>query len=269
MNICFYTVDQPSATSMLNMHHVITQRPEHNYSFLKVRTPMQPKPGLKDSLRKFYGEWRFNDGRFDFGRDLIALDKRLKKEIQQVDHEKFKTGYANAVNDVPSELFLAEVKPDIIIQAGAGILKQNIFSIATKATINLHHGIAPQIRGIESTFWCMYYGMREKIGVTCHFIDATLDTGVIIAQQALNSSAVPFVDVQFENIMLGREVLLKSIDILDKGGYRVVSKGEVASYYFGLPGSAPYSELKKNNFAPVKDIQGKTFKMKEKKYIEF
>jgi Formyl transferase len=268
MNICFYTVDEPSAASMLNMHHVISQRPGHNYSFLKVKTQQQPKPGLKQLLKKIYGEWRFDDGRFDFGRDLIALDKRLKKEVQQIDHKQFKTGYAGSVNDALSEQFLKEVKPDIIIQAGAGILKQNIFSIATKATINLHHGIAPEIRGIESTFWCMYYGIRDKIGVTCHFIDATLDTGVIVEQQALNSSSVPFIDVQFENILLGREVLVTGVDILDKGGYHVVSKGAVPSYYFGLPGSAPYSELKKNNFSGVKDIRDKTFKMKEKKCIE-
>ena len=268
MNICFYTVDEPSASSLLNMNHVITLRPGHNYSFLKVKTQQQTKPGLKDRLKKIYGEWRFDDGRFDFGRDLIALDKRLKKEVQQIDHKQFKTGYAGSVNDAQSEQFLTELKPDVIIQAGAGILKQNIFGIATKATINLHLGIAPEIRGIESTFWCMYYGIREQIGVTCHFIDATLDTGAIVAQQALNSSSVPFIDVQFENIMLGREVLVKGVDTLDKGGYHIVSKGEVASYYFGLPGSAPYSELKKNNFAAVKDISGKSFKLKEKKCIE-
>lgn len=269
MNICFYTSEQPSVTNLLNMHYLIAQRPGHNYTFLKIRHRQQPKPGLTDRLKKVYGEWRFDDGRFDFGRDLIALDKRLKKEIPALGHNEFRTGYASAVNDEMSEQFLKETKPDIIIQAGAGILKENIFSLAAKATINLHHGIAPEVRGIESTFWCMYYGIKDKIGVTCHFIDATLDTGAIIKQQALNSRSTTFTDIQYENIMLGREILMQGVDILDASEYNTRSLGEVQSYYFGLPGSAPYVELKKNNFSAVKNISEKAFKMKEKKILHF
>lgn len=267
MNICFYTAEHPSAASLLNMHYLIAQRPGHNYTFLEIKSQAQPKPSLTDRLKKMYGEWRFDDGRFDFGRDLTTLDKKLMKEIPGIDHKQFRTGYADAVNDEKSVQYLSEVKPDVIIQAGAGILKQNIFSLASKGTINLHHGLAPEIRGIESTFWCMYYGLRDKIGVTCHFIDATLDTGVIIKQQALNSTAQSFIDTQFANIMLGREVLVQGVDILDKGGYSIRSYGEVPSYYFGLPGSAPYVELKQRNFAGVKDISEKSFKMKEKRFL--
>jgi len=269
MNICFYTADEPSVASLLNMSYLIQNRPGHNYTFLKIKSQPKAKPGLVDRLKKVYGEWRFDDGRFDFGRDLIALDKRLKKEIPLIDNKDFKTGYASAVNDELSEQFLKEIQPDIIIQAGAGILEQNIFNLAAKATINLHHGISPEIRGIESTFWCMYYGIKDKIGVTCHFIDATLDTGAIIKQQALNSKSTTFIDIQYENIMLGREILAQGVDMLDAGGYNTSSLGEVPSYYFGLPGSAPYIELKKNNFAVVKDISEKAFKMKEKRVLAF
>lgn len=265
MNICFYTNEQPSATNLLNMCYLIQQRPEHNYTLLKIRSKPQPQPTLIERLKKIYGEWRFNDGRFDFGRDLIAIDKRLKKETPRIDHAQFRTGYADAVNDVASEQFLKEIKPDLIIQAGAGILKENIFSIAP--TINLHHGIAPEIRGIESTFWCLYYGIKDKIGVTCHFIDATLDTGVIVKQQALNSSSNTFADIQYENLLLGRQILVQAVDIIDKGNYNIHAAGEVVSYYFGLPGSAPYVELKKQNFQAVKNINDKPFKMKEKKIL--
>ncbi len=267
MNICFYTTDHPSVSGLLNMHYLMQQRPAHNYSFLKIKSTPQPQPTITEKLKKLYAQLRFNDGRFDFGNDLIAIDKRLSKEIPRIDHTRFRTAYATAVNDEASVRFLTETKPDIIIQAGAGILKDNIFSLAAKATINLHHGMAPEIRGIESTFWCMYYGIKEKIGVTCHFIDATLDTGVIIKQQALNSLSRTFADIQFENIMLGREVLVQGVDILDKGGFTVRSLGEVPSYYFGLPGSAPYVALKKGNFEGVKDISEKAFKMKEKKVV--
>lgn len=266
MNICFYTSEQPTVASLLNMHYLISQRPDNNYTFLKIKSRPKPSPGLVDRLKKIYGEWRFDDGRFDFGRDLALLDKKLKKQVHHIDHGQFRTGYASAVNDEQSEQFLDETRPDLIIQAGAGILKQNIFGRAT--TINIHHGIAPEIRGIESTFWCMYYGLKDKIGVTCHLIDETLDTGAIVAQQALAIEATSFTDIQYDNIMLGREVLLQGVDLLHKGGYRVRSVGEVPSYYFGWPPSTLYFGLKKGNFQPVRSISEKKFKMKEKRFLE-
>jgi hypothetical protein len=187
MNICFYTSDRPTIASQLNISHLVHSLPGHNYSFLDVVSGPQPKAGLVDRMRRMYGEWKFNDGRFDYQRDLLAIDDRLRGQVKTINKKDFRTGLADSANDAKSEQFLKEIKPDIIIQAGAGILKPNTFTLASKATINLHHGISPEIRGIESTFWCMFYGIKEKIGVTCHLIDETLDTGAIVKQSTLNS----------------------------------------------------------------------------------
>jgi hypothetical protein len=180
MNICFYTSGTPSISGMLNISHLIQSRPEHNYSFLNVASRPRPAPTLVARLRKKYGELRFNDGRFDFHRDLMTLDNRLKDTIGAFDKSSFNHDFADVVNDGKSIQFLNEVKPDIIVQAGAGILKPETFTLAARATINLHHGTAPEIRGIESTFWCMFYGIKDKIGVTCHLVDETLDTGAVV-----------------------------------------------------------------------------------------
>ncbi len=269
MNICFYTSEKLNATSELNISHLVHSRPEHNYSFLYVAGKPEPRIGLVDRLKKVYGEWRFDDGRFDFGRDLKQLDRRLLENTKALKRTEFRSGYADAVNDEKSVQFLNELKPDILIQAGAGILKQNTFGLSTMATINLHHGIAPEIRGIESTFWCMVYGLRDKIGVTCHLIDETLDTGAIVLQKQLATSAVNFVDIQLANLLLGRDVLLESVDLLCSKQFTVSSTGEVPSWYFGLPNSFLYSDLKKNNFQPLKNISEKLFKMKQKNVLEF
>src|SRR5437868_1283971 len=130
MRICFYTAEQPSVSSMLNMHYLIKHRPDHHYSFLKIKSAPSSPAGLMERLKKIYAQVRFNDGRFDFGKDLITLDKRLQKEIPRINPLQFKTGFADAVNDEASEQFLADIKPDIIVQAGAGILKENIFNKA-------------------------------------------------------------------------------------------------------------------------------------------
>jgi hypothetical protein len=268
MNICFYTTEQPSAVDELNMNYLVRNRPGHNYSFLRVKSN-HSKPGFVERLKKIYGEIRFNDGRFDLHRDLMAINAKVRAQTTSLNTSAFKNTYADAVNDEKSIRFLRETKPDLIVQAGAGILKADTFGLASKAAINVHHGISPEIRGIESTLWCMLYGIRDKIGVTCHFIDETLDTGAIITQQPLNSSASSFIDIQSENFLMGRDILLSSVDLLDKGGYHVKSLGPVNSYYFGIADPFLYYAMKKRNFQPIMKIATKTYKTKEKKILEY
>lgn len=269
MNICFYTSDNPSAANQLNINHLVQNRPDHNYSFLNIRSTPEPQKTMMDKLRRKYSELKYNDGRFDFERDLIELKTRLATHIATIDKKNFRQGYAGAVNDELSIQFLTEVQPDIIIQCGAGIMKPCTFGLAKQGTINLHHGIMPEVRGIESTFWCLFYGIKDKIGVSCHFIDENLDTGAVIAQSYLNTKATSFTDIQTENYLMGRDVLVKSIDILNKGGYTIKSLGEIPSCYFGNVNPFLYYALKKRNFAPLMKISDKAFRMKEKKYLEF
>ena len=268
MNICIYTSDQPSAASLLNINHLLQNRPDHNYSFLTVVKP-HAKQGLEQKLKKIYSELRFDDGRFDLQRDSLAIDKKVEPLIPRINKKDFRNGFADEVNDEKSVQFLNEIKPDIIIQSDAGIIRENIFSRAKIATINVHHGISPDIRGMYSTFWCLFYGIKEKIGVTCHFIDDHLDTGTIVAQRALNSNARTFADIQFENYLLARDVLVEGIDKLAKGGYKIKTEADTRSYYFGFPNPFLYYALKKRNFEPLMKISEKTFKLKEKKYPEF
>ena len=266
MNICFYTTEQPSIANLLNIGYLIHHRPQHNYSFLYVARKQQQLT-LKDRLRRLYAELKYRDGRFDYEKDTALISKRLHSHLLPFDKSRFSSGHADAVNDEKSVRFLEAAKPDLIIQAGAGILKSNTFTLATKATINVHHGIAPEIRGIDSTFWCLYYGLRDKIGVTCHFIDETLDTGAVIVQEHLATKATSFTDIQTENYLLGRDVLLKSVDIIDKGGYKITSLGDVPSYYFGIVKPFQYYDLKKNNFQPIGNPADKAFKMKQKNVV--
>ena len=48
-------------------------------------------------------------------------------------------------------------------------------------TLNLHHGIAPLIRGMESIYWGLWERRPEWIGATVHFIDEGIDTGGTLA----------------------------------------------------------------------------------------
>ncbi len=268
MNICIYTSDQASVASLVNINYLIQQRPDHNYSFLTIARP-PVKQGLVAQMKKVYGELRFDDGRYDFQRDTEAIDKKVMAHVHPVNRKNFQNGHADDVNDEKSVKFLQEIKPDLIIQSDAGILKQNIFSLSKIATINVHHGFSPEVRGIFSTFWCLFYGMKDKIGVTCHLIDDHLDTGAVVTQVALNTQSQSFIDIEVENYLLARKVLVESVDKLARGGCKVRTETDVKSYYFGMVNPFLYYALKKRNFEPLMKISDKTFKLKEKNFLEW
>src|SRR5437762_1370326 len=87
----------------------------------------------------------------------------------------------HTVNGADAARTLRALQPDVIIQAGAGILRQHIFTLARLATLNLHHGIAPLIRGMCSIYWALWEDRPEWLGATVHRIDAGIDTGQALA----------------------------------------------------------------------------------------
>ena len=263
MNICFYTKTNPSAANLLNISYLMNRFPEHNYSFVRIVSAKWTPPTFKEKVKSWYVNKRFDDGRFDYERDQQAIKDTLRTHTTPVNFKDFRCEDVMKVNDTASEQAMMSIQPDIIIQAGAGIVNENIFTKARIATINVHHGIAPEIRGIESTFWCLFYGLNDMIGVTCHFIDEKLDTGAVICKQALQTTTGTFVDVQTANFLMGREVLGKSVAILTKENFRIENRGQVKSYYFGMPDNFLYYGLKKRNFKPLMKISQRAFTMKD------
>ena len=85
------------------------------------------------------------------------------------------------VNGADAVEAIRRLSPDIILQAGAGILKAPLFQLPSIACLNLHHGIAPLIRGMNSIYWGLWERRPEWIGSTVHEIDAGIDTGKVLA----------------------------------------------------------------------------------------
>jgi hypothetical protein len=85
-----------------------------------------------------------------------------------------------SLNHEDSRRALARIAPDVIVRVSGGILKPHIFSLARLATLNIHHGQAPAIRGMWSIPWGIVAHRRDWIGATVHVIDAGIDTGAVL-----------------------------------------------------------------------------------------
>jgi folate-dependent phosphoribosylglycinamide formyltransferase PurN len=86
------------------------------------------------------------------------------------------------ISDLETEKKIEDENPDYLFVCGGPILKSNIFTIPKIAAINLHWGIAPNMRGAESSFWSLYKGNWKGIGMTLHKLDTGIDRGAHLAK---------------------------------------------------------------------------------------
>ena len=89
--------------------------------------------------------------------------------------------WVSTVNGPDAIDMIRGLRPDVLIQAGAGILRTSILGLPRIACLNLHHGIAPLIRGMNSIHWGLWEKRPEWIGSTVHVMNEGIDAGNVLA----------------------------------------------------------------------------------------
>jgi len=80
---------------------------------------------------------------------------------------------------------LLEAKVDLVVMAGfMRILKGEILRVFAQKVVNIHPALLPAFPGLEAWKQALDYGAKMT-GVTVHFVDQGIDTGPIIAQEAV------------------------------------------------------------------------------------
>ncbi len=113
---------------------------------------------------------------------------------------------------------LKNYQPDIIVTTWDRILDKEIVREFWRKAINLHYSLLPAfkkligIKPIEEA----YMANCKYIGVTCHFVEEEVDSGLIISQAIVrNDKPINYI---IEDIFrLGCLILLNSILIVEKG----------------------------------------------------
>lgn len=124
----------------------------------------------------------------------------------------------SSVNGPETVALLASLEPDVLMQAGAGILRRQVFSVPRRATLNLHHGIAPLIRGVSSLYWARYERRDDWAGATVHRIDDGIDTGAPLGYAPVAPGEGESVPSLFARVTeAGVETLLEVLARLERG----------------------------------------------------
>lgn len=119
---------------------------------------------------------------------------------------------------------LRELKPDLFVVVAFRILPKELYTIPSKGSFNLHGSLLPQYRGAAPIQWSLINGDKQT-GVTTFFLEDKVDTGNIILQEELPiDDADDFGSLHDKMMMLGSEVVLKTIDIIDLGNYSLIKQ---------------------------------------------
>lgn len=86
------------------------------------------------------------------------------------------------LNTLNTAEFIRNIKPDLVLVFGAGMIREPLMSALPKDTINLHLGLSPRYRGAATLFWPFYFLEPNWAGTTFHYIVDTPDGGDIIHQ---------------------------------------------------------------------------------------
>ena len=103
-----------------------------------------------------------------------------------------------AHNSVEAQSLLQDYGVNFGIIAGARILSHNVVKLVEKGILNLHPGLLPDIRGLDSILWSIE--KNYPLGVTAHLINEQIDSGVILNREKINISIDDNLESLYEKI---------------------------------------------------------------------
>ena len=125
---------------------------------------------------------------------------------------------------------LEEMQPDLLLQAGVGMIKKELLQIPKIGVINSHPGLLPKYRGCMAVEWSIFN--NDPLGATCHFVDEGLDTGPIICRQEMKiSKGMDYYKVRCKAFMHQANVMIEGIRKIQGGlRYKTAEKQNKGMY---------------------------------------
>lgn len=91
----------------------------------------------------------------------------------------------DTVNSPRTIALLRELAPDAVVVNGTRIISREVLDAIETPFLNTHMGITPRYRGVHGGYWAIANDDRENCGVTVHLVDAGIDTGGVLYQDAI------------------------------------------------------------------------------------
>jgi phosphoribosylglycinamide formyltransferase-1 len=121
---------------------------------------------------------------------------------------------------------VAAASPDLVVSAGfARLLGPTFLARFGGRTINTHPALLPAFPGAHPVRDTVAYGVKVT-GATVHLVDAGVDTGPVLAQEAVPVEADDTEDTLHERIkVVERRMLVDTVAALVRHGATVTGRG--------------------------------------------
>jgi methionyl-tRNA formyltransferase len=127
------------------------------------------------------------------------------------------------------EQFLAQLKElqaDLFVVVAFRMLPEEVWKMPAFGTINLHASLLPNYRGAAPINWALING-DEETGVTTFFIDEAIDSGKIIAQEAVKiSNNTNAGELHDELMSVGAQLTLKTVATISQQTHTVIDQNK-------------------------------------------
>jgi methionyl-tRNA formyltransferase len=209
-----------------------TDTPHHLY-FVKEVSGFFNITGIAVESRVLKASFKTHHS-FEDERNSYEIAELLKKE--KVFFTDFsKTKVFNNINDHECFRFVKDLKPDVIITFGTGIIKKNLISLCKDGFINLHGGDPEYYRGLDSHLWAIYNREFEYLSVTLHRLNLSLDDGEIIEKDLikLNKNS-KIINLRAETTKLCVHLILSALSSFKNFGFFVSKPQERKGKYYSF-----------------------------------
>ena len=142
---------------------------------------------LKRGLRVFFEKF----GRILFlriSRDQRMRDSALLRHLGDSSEagRRMEQGMVSTSINAPAVIArLRELKPNLVLVYGTGLVRQPVLDAASCTILNLHTGLSPYYRGVACYLWPLKEKDFDRVGVTIHDCVMQLDAGGILAAEVV------------------------------------------------------------------------------------
>lgn len=130
--------------------------------------------------------------------------------------------------------FLKKKKFDLGIILGARILKEDIIKTFKIGILNLHPGLLPDNRGLDTYQWAIINMIPQ--GVTSHLIDSKMDGGKILIKKKIKIYQDDTLNDLYMRVQsLEMKLMIQSINLLNKNNKAGYFPSKLSQYHSYLP----------------------------------
>jgi methionyl-tRNA formyltransferase len=182
-------------------------------------------------------ERAYNPAEFETLASFMQTEKILEKNVDELGHKfKIPVIYCNDLNDSLVVKGLKEIKPDLVVFTGGGLIRKEVLANSGTGILNCHMGLLPRYRGMDVVEWPILEGKTESIGMTVHFMDDDVDTGDILRTRKVDfevGETIKQIRDRFEPIMC-RELVVACREFLKGDLKRKPQKKADGRQYFKM-----------------------------------